>query len=226
MQNSEISFEPKNIFSIRPRTLVYIGGNKSNLTPESAYQTRREILASFKKNDIEIYGKGWKGRWYERIPDRLRSTFFAYRNGFYPDLFDVYRSLRGYYEAALGEIENKKSIYQTTKFALILENSNLFITEKIFDALIAGAVPIYFGPDLESFGIPENIVLRAKPSSEAILNLTKDITTEALESCRIAGYEYISSARFQERFQAEVVAWKVASCIQSRFKVTQELSNR
>jgi hypothetical protein len=213
LTNSNFEYESSSIFSARKKTLVYVGSNKCDLTVKSMYEIRRSILSGFNKNEIEIYGRGWQQNMFQRIPDRLRTLIFSYRNHYYPNLIGVYRSLKGYFAAAQGEIDDKNSIYRSAKFVLVMENSKSFLTEKIFDVILAGSIPIYFGPALESFGIPENVVLRAEPTSNSIKNLIRSLSLSEIEACRFAGYEFFRSDNFQKNWQADTVANKVVSYI-------------
>jgi hypothetical protein len=38
------------------------------------------------------------------------------------------------------------------------------MSEKLFDALIAGCIPIYVGPDVASYGIPRDLVIEVEPT--------------------------------------------------------------
>ena len=50
------------------------------------------------------------------------------------------------------------------KVALVIENSFELVTEKIFDAWLAGCIPVYVGPDLSDLGVPDELYLRALPN--------------------------------------------------------------
>jgi len=58
-----------------------------------------------------------------------------------------------------GEIEDKLTIYRKTKFAYCYENvADLpdYISEKIFDCLFAGCIPVYWGSQTISERIPNS----------------------------------------------------------------------
>jgi hypothetical protein len=60
------------------------------------------------------------------------------------------------------------------KFALVIENDRSFISEKLFDALFAGCVPIYVGPSLNSLSLPPDLVIEAEPHLESVLEAFKE----------------------------------------------------
>jgi len=117
--------------------------NESNFL----YSNRRKFvkIASKKnKNFINIYGKGWDGQrhsWYYRfVPDK------------------PYTTTAGMFE---GE---KLELLAQYKFVLAFENYKGdigYISEKIFDSMFAGAVPIYLGEKNIKSYIPNNCYIDA-----------------------------------------------------------------
>ncbi len=86
---------------------------------------------------LDLFGRGW-GRLQPRSP--LRSAWWALK-------------LRRH-AMAVGAPESKTEIYSSYDFAFCVENMRMsgYITEKIFDALFCGCIPIYWGaPDIKSF---------------------------------------------------------------------------
>ena len=63
-----------------------------------------------------------------------------------------------------GTIEDKLAVLSNYRFALCFENAIFsgYVTEKIFDALLAGCVPVYYGaPDIKDF-VPSNCFVDRK----------------------------------------------------------------
>jgi hypothetical protein len=97
-----------------------------------------------------------------------------------------------YYDSAVAN-------YDPYKFVLVAEHSRQdgYVTEKIFNALLAGAVPIYFGaPDIETYVNPARFIncnfdiselkaqqLRNKSDFEALVNLTRTKYSVELDKC-------------------------------------------
>lgn len=93
-----------------------IAGNKNSTHPHSLYNERRKIIAFFEQ--------------------------FA-RNE-----FDLYGSGWKGFVCWKGKIEQKWEVIKNYKFSICYENMGKqrgYITEKIFDAMIGGSVPIYLG---------------------------------------------------------------------------------
>ena len=64
----------------------------------------------------------------------------------------------------LGEAVNKVEVMSDYKFALVIENDQSFVSEKLFDALFAGCVPIYVGANLDFLNLPSGLVFESGPT--------------------------------------------------------------
>lgn len=97
------------------------------------FARRKAINYLAQKNDFDLYGHGW---------DKIN-----YKDPDYSVIKKVWR----------GAVDNKFETLRNYKFTLCFENAVFpgYITEKIFDAIFAGSVPIYYGaPDIKAH-IPE-----------------------------------------------------------------------
>jgi hypothetical protein len=68
------------------------------------------------------------------------------------------------YPKSKGPVDDKLKTMSEYKYALVIENSAEYMSEKLMESLFAGCIPIYVGPDPEEFGIPRELVIRAQPS--------------------------------------------------------------
>jgi hypothetical protein len=57
---------------------------------------------------------------------------------------------------------------QDFKVAVVIENSQEYMSEKLFDAFVGGCIPVYVGPDLEVFGIPSSLYVTAEATPESV----------------------------------------------------------
>jgi hypothetical protein len=122
-----------------------------------------------------LYGLGWSKpepayTFSEKITRRLKriaSQIFGYKP----------------FPSYVGEIEDKGSVYQKVKFAYCYENvANLpdYISEKIFDCLLNGCVPVYWGSHTIEEHIPSTCYINRrnfKSTSEvhqSLLNIDAD----------------------------------------------------
>lgn len=144
------SFEDRPIFS------CIINANKAfaSEVPHDLYKERIKVIRWYEKNASEyfsLYGLGWSKPEpafspMEKIARRIKrlgSQFFAYKP----------------FPSYVGEIEDKASVYQKTKFGYCYENvANLpdYISEKIFDCFFNGCIPVYWGSNTIDQHVPSN----------------------------------------------------------------------
>ncbi len=142
--------------------LVMINGNKlPRLYWQELYTKRLEAVEFFNRHgEIDLYGRNWDdvpnrvGKTWtpwtlRRLHDRLRRL----RQRLWPD--PLYVAAR---QANRGPAESKSRTLGSYTFAICFENMILkgWITEKIFDCLYAGTVPVYWGdPEIQGAIPPE-----------------------------------------------------------------------
>lgn len=139
----------------RKKFCVMIAGNKEADYPFELYGKRREAIKWFQENhpnDFDLYGVGWNKaivcnyRLFDRILNRV-VPFIKNRNS------------NNLYPSYLGPVKSKIDTLKKYKFCICFENvANIpgYITEKIFDCMMAGCIPIYLGADnVEDYIPPE-----------------------------------------------------------------------
>lgn len=149
---------PKNIpkkFN-KKKLCSLIVGNKDSQYPNELYSERKKAIRWFENNhpeSFDLFGVGWnsfkfKGilpiRAFNKIP-LAKKIMFKYFGEYYPS----YK----------GKVTSKFETMQEYKFSLCYENIKDipgYITEKIFDAMFAGSIPIYLGANNILDYIPEN----------------------------------------------------------------------
>ncbi len=81
----------------------------------------------------------------------------------------------------LGPADSKTVAMEDFKVAVVIENSQEYMSEKLFDALVAGCIPVYVGPDLSQFGIPPTLFVRAEATVESVkLGISKALDMDYL----------------------------------------------
>jgi len=118
-----------------------ISGNKSLNHKNELYSERIKIIQWYENNFpdyLDLYGIGWNVLSIRFL--KIKYSYFGVFGKMFSDYFKSYR----------GKILNKKDTLRSYKFSFCIENAfNVpgWITEKIFDPLFSGCVPIYFGDD-------------------------------------------------------------------------------
>lgn len=127
---------------------------------------------------------------------KLISFFFSR----HPEDFDLYGN--GWQRFPSKTIPHKWEVIKNYKFCFCYENmknQSGYITEKIFDALIGGAIPVYKGALNIGSYIPENCFINQQnfSSYEELYNFLKQID-ESTYACYIKSInEYLASPLFQ-----------------------------
>jgi hypothetical protein len=135
------------------KLLCLIQSNKRSSHRHELYSERVKIIRWFEKyhpSEFTLYGHNWDKPEKAMVPWFRRKIL---HHGPWKRIFaKPFRSYKGL-------VESKHEIFQKFKFSLCFENvSDIsgYITEKIFDAMLAGSVPIYRGADNISDYIPQD----------------------------------------------------------------------
>lgn len=122
-----------------------ISGNKASSHPLELYSSRVNAIRFFEQchaNDFDLYGVGW-----DQLP--ASNKIFRALNRLTPATAKLFAKKFSSYR---GKVKSKAETLNRYRFAICFENAREipgYITEKIFDCLVAGCVPIYWGaPDI------------------------------------------------------------------------------
>ena len=178
----------------RPRDgfMVFMNGPRraKGFFQKELYTKREEAVEFFAKNGgIDVYGGGWDGHKSEAI--------------------------RG---AARGRADNKPETFSRYKFALCFENAIWpgYLTEKIFDCLLVGTIPIYLGdPEIEKKVSPGSFVDARKFSDyKELVEFLRSRSSDDLKNYRESARNYLDSEGFK-KFTKEFFAETVFGAINS-----------
>ena len=192
--------------------LSLIAANKVSSQKENFYDLRRKFAREAIENDFEVYGSLWNESYLKKIHHRAGVGFHALRNGTVPNLRSLYGGLHRSYRSYKGAPEDKQEIVRNSKFSLIVENSDTYVSEKLFDAFVGGSIPIYFGPELSRFGIAEkNLVIRHQGSLSELYARLKTIAESEISLRLDTLKQFVESNYFLYEWDAENVFSDVVS---------------
>ena len=146
---AEPSFSEKKLIAL-------VAGFKSNNHPDELYSERIRAIRWFADNhpdEFDLFGVGW--------PDSFRPKFnryveFCLLKSKFNHFIDLLFSKNVVYR---GKIKSKREVLSQYKFSICYENcvgEDGYITEKIFDSMGAGCVPIYRGANNIKSLVPDN----------------------------------------------------------------------
>lgn len=166
------------------RVVVINGNHKPKMRRAELYSKRIEAMVALADlGVVDLYGRGWE-RWWSR--NSLWMPYWWNRR----KLVSIYR----------GECASKYEVLSQYRFCLCFENMEMtgYVTEKIFDCLYAGTIPVYWGaPDIYKL-IPPGAYIDARKFSSwgnlwaAVSNITVDEANIMREVAR----DFLNSREF------------------------------
>lgn len=153
------------------------------------YSERLKIIRYFSSTgNFDLFGYGWdKGAADDELNQGLKKCY-------------------------KGSVASKAETIRNYKFAICFENAIFpgYVTEKIFDALVAGVVPIYYGaPDIADYVNSGAFIDYTKyDSPERMYEYIEKMTKAEYEAILEEGKRYLATEKFKE-FTQEKFAEKI-----------------
>ena len=194
--------------------LSLIAGNKVSCSRNSNYGLRRDLAFTLPKDFLNIYGELWSANIRNKLKHRAGVALHGILNLTLPNPSSIYGSFFRKYKNYISPLDDKHIIVKQSKFSLVIENSNQYMSEKIFDALINGSIPIYYGPELEKKGIPgKAISITCDGSAEILVNKIKNLTNHEVKNYLDSIKKFLKSKNFTDNWSDDVVYRKIAEKI-------------
>lgn len=159
----------------------------------------KAIIFFSKSHEIDLYGSGWN-KWPP---------------------FPYWFSKKTIQKAYKGRVESKYDALSSYTFSICYENGAFpgYITEKIFDCLYTGTIPIYLGaPDIAEY-IPQNcfIHMRDFKNYEELMKFLKSLSQEDVKEYKENGRRFLESEQYKP-FTKEHFAEVFVKAIQTDIK--------
>jgi hypothetical protein len=182
----------------RPREVSIKRELASKLYPpigRDLYLERLRAAAAFAhRSDFDLYGQGWQRR-HPAVPRRLHAAAVRAYRGPVPEKLET---LAGY------------------RFCLCFENSRFagYVSEKLFDCLFSGTIPIYLGaPDIDRFVPAETFIdARAFRTYADLERFLDGLDSASTNRYLDAAEAFLQSPAFQP-FTAECFAQQVVAML-------------
>jgi glycosyltransferase involved in cell wall biosynthesis len=181
--------------------IILVNSNKrAALADGELYTERLRALKHFSAHGgIDLWGRLWE--------NGLGDLEAEYGEA-------VRRSLRG-------PVDDKYEAMSRYRFAICYENMVLdgWITEKLFDCLYAGVVPIYLGaPDIDDAVDPGCYIdARRFASYDDMQRYLESLSPTQYEQLRTAGRDYLTSAKFRQ-FSPDAFADRFIADIEAQLR--------
>jgi hypothetical protein len=154
--------------SSRKKKVVFVAANKVSSISGELYSLRRHVLSEERVNRfIDVAGPGWNQSnlyVYKNVIKQLMKNGFT--NSFKSHLSELNPIIANH----LGFVKDKICLIQEYQVSLVIENSLDYVSEKLFDALDAGAVTIYVGGLITHFELPSTLAIQVPPNYVKIMH--------------------------------------------------------
>jgi hypothetical protein len=208
-----------------------INANKHSFVKGSLYSLRRDVVEKMAQSGIaeivSLAGINWGRGFGYALETNARSLVQAVSAGQFPDLSLFSRPLRRNPRLRIvGQVEDTLDFLSSLEFAIVIENEATYVSEKIANAVLAGCVPIYCGPKLGDFMIPENVCIQVPPQPELFAKAISSITEDQKTSVLIAGRNWLKSQEAADLYSYDQAMIRLANLIDSSLSKTTPRSYR
>ena len=146
----------------RNNGIVLINDHKFSAVNSSLYGYRRKILLELQKRRITIalFGPNWKMSRSMEFRKRVAALRLGLKNLRLLKASEAFSELFRDYHCYQGHAVDKMQTLSNYKYALIIENDENWLSEKLFDALYAGCLVFYLGPSLAEFDLLSKCIIK------------------------------------------------------------------
>ena len=204
----------------RPITFSMIAANKISPNGTGNYALRRK-LASYDSSDfLQVYGALWNASLRAKLRYRFGVLKFAVESKSDYQIQSIFHGLSQRFKNAIGQVYDKHSIILNSKFSVVVENSDDYVSEKLLDAIMGGSIPIYYGPNLSKTGIPEDLVVRCSREHPELHRVQSAFTRQKVEEWLEKVSLFLNGAEFR-MWEAEKVHAEICARIDSMIRAGQ-----
>jgi hypothetical protein len=219
--NKKLLFDYKNWLG-RKYFLTMVNANKVSPVRKENYSLRRIYAKKVDKQFLTVFGDLWGSSTFPKVLHRFSVLTFSIRNFFFPNLLHIYGNLHWKYPTSNGVVIDKQEILQSSKFSIVIENDNSYVSEKLIDSLINGSIPIYLGPQLPFSIIPKDVYIPLPQSPKELILMLQNLQDSELEYYLENIHAFIQSENFISRWERKIVFRQIALELVSCFGDSDE----
>ena len=180
----------------RKSKFVFIGSNKYSVSNGELYSFRRIILRNETgKKLIDLFGHGWNKNFIYDVRDVI---FSLIRTSYKDYSLSAMKLFARKYANYQGVSLNKNNTLHKYKFALVIENSTNYVSEKLFEALDNECIVLYVGGNFKENNLSHNIAVQVDPNISDTLNQLNEILN-------LSSKEHLALLKKQQKEYLKVV---------------------
>ena len=188
-----LDIEPELFFKAERRDseIPILNANKISAVRGELYSLRR--IAASLLPEVSLHGVDWNWSYPKqgkRVIHALGQAL-SNRQALSSSWLRYVLSLRATQDKS---VQNKSEFLAGYSRCLVIENSVEFLSEKLFDALAAGTYPIFVGPTIENFGLPNWLCSEADPNIASIEEAIRASKMVDLEAWRQDAFNWLTSS--------------------------------
>lgn len=200
---------PRTIEKPKTYVLSMIASNKVSWSRPSNYGLRRGLILKRRRLGISAFGMNWSDSPLQRLRRNVRIFAFLLSQGFFPNPIHTIENLFFGRQWDVPEIVDKFEVIGESDFHLVIENSSSYVSEKLLDSMVSGAIPIYMGPDLSEYGIPQDCYILFPPKRQDQLVLLRSLHTVDKNRYREKIRDFLESPLGLKAWTPQSVATKI-----------------
>jgi hypothetical protein len=194
--------------------ICIVNQNKFSFIKGELYSFRQSAINRFLASGItlNLAGGDWGKSRIWNLKSRLRT---------FKDCLSYYRilTLKGFFVSTNisspnliyhGRVSDSVDFMANFKFALVIENEASYVSEKLINAIVAGCVPIYCGPNLSQFGLPSGIAIETGKDLSSIITGFQSLSELEIHNVLLTGLEWLKSVETQERWGVKPSYFRLA----------------
>lgn len=184
-----------------------VNGDKRSAIRGSLYGLRRSVIRACAEDGMSLglFGPGWGDGPVERAAVGAKSVVRAVIAREWPDMAEAFGDARYRPASWRGSVESKTAALALAPMSIVIENSADYVSEKLVDAVCAGVAPVYVGPSLTQFDLPEDIAMHVAPRTRNIVDTISTASDERINEVRQAGAEWLQSPEARRHDITEVL---------------------
>ena len=195
----------------RLNRFVVVNANKISFVKGEMYSLRR--LVSQKSGDVDVYGFDWDIATPVRVKRLVDQLSIPVKHQL-PLSTNAHKGWFNQPLAQKGQTQDKLATLAKYNYSLVIENSADYMSEKLFDSLMAGTLPVYVGPDPELFGIPSFATIQADPNVKSILKAFESARDVDIEAWRESVKNWLQSEEVEEKWSSKFVIREIIGIIE------------
>lgn len=200
-----------------PLSVAMLNENKFSFVLGNLYKTRVEVIEELSEAGlpVSVGGNNWSRGLGWQLWRQALHLYAALQVSAKIDLRNFHKPLRQYKNLELhGRVPSETQFLSQFEFALVIENDPNYLSEKLLNAVMAGAIPLYLGPPLHEFGLPSNLAVQMNGLKGAFTQTILNMREDEKVAIRTAGKEWFGN-------EANVSAWRHSTALNKMAEIVK-----